>query len=126
MIIELIRHRLVYLATPYTKFPQGRHIAFRQACALSGKLIAQSVRVYSPIAHTHPIAEYSHLDPLDHSLWLPFDEAMMTVADALCVAHMEGWDESFGVAHEIKVFNRAKKPIFDLEPETLEITRRLP
>lgn len=121
---DLAHFSLVYLATPYTKYPPGRQLAFRHASALAAKLLEQGVKVYSPIAHTHPLAEYSGLDPLDHSIWLPFDETMMEAADALCVAHMEGWTESYGVQHEIGVFIDAGKPIFDLEPASLAATRR--
>ena len=121
---DLCGFSLVYLATPYSKYPQGRQLAFRHASALAARLLEAGVKVYSPIAHTHPLAEYSGLDPLDHEIWLPFDEAMMSAADALCVAHMEGWSESFGVQHEIKVFAEAKKPIFDLDPKTLTVAIR--
>jgi hypothetical protein len=61
---------------------------------LAARLLVAGMRVYSPIAHTHPLAIYGHLDPKDHSIWLPFDETMMAKADVLLVAHMEGWKDS--------------------------------
>lgn len=122
--MDLKQFSLCYLATPYSKYPAGIVRAFEDAAVLAAQLLKQGVKVYSPIAHTHPLAVYSGLDPLDHSIWLPFDEAMMEAADALVVAHMDGWSSSFGIAHEIKVFLAAEKPIFDLDPFTLEITRR--
>lgn len=122
---DLSRFSLCYLATPYSKYKGGNlDLAFQEAAALAAALLIEGVKVYSPIAHTHPLAVYSHLDPLDHSIWLPFDEAMMEAADALIVAHMEGWAESFGVAHEIKKFQADGKPIFDLDPVTFALTRR--
>src|SRR5262245_27488339 len=107
---------LIYLATPYSKYPAGIEQAFVDAAALTGRLLVEGLRVYSPIAHTHPIAVWGQLDPYDHSIWLPFDEAIMTAASALLVAEMDGWRESKGIAHEIDFFERRKKPIFYLNP----------
>lgn len=116
------RPTLYYLATPYTKYKGGIEKAFMAAAELTGKLLTNGYRVYSPIAHTHPVAVYGGLDPLDHSIWLPFDEAMMHACDALLVAHMDGWRESKGVMHEIEFFARGKKPIFDLRLDDLRMT----
>lgn len=115
---------LAYLATPYSKYPGSIASAFVDASKLAAKLMVAGVRVYSPIAHTHPLAMYGNLDPLDHRIWLPFDEAMMAKADVLIVAHMASWETSKGIAHEVEYFTRAKKPIFDLDPETLSMKRR--
>ena len=110
---------LFYLATPYSKYPTGIEQAFIDACKLAGRLLVEGWKVYSPIAHTHPIAMYANLDPLDHKIWLPFDEAIMKAADGMMVAMMEGWAESKGVAHEIEFFKKAGKPIIYLDPVTL-------
>lgn len=116
---------LAYLATPYSRSPRGMRLAFVDASALAGRLLHAGIYVYSPIAHTHPVATYSDLDPLDHSIWLPFDELMMARCDTLIVAHMEGWQESKGLAHEVNYFERARKPIFDLpDVTTCALVRR--
>ena len=117
----LSQYRLCYLATPYTKYVGGIDIAFAEAARLAALLLTTGVRVYSPIAHTHPLAVYGRLDPLDHSIWLPFDEAMMDAADCLIVARMKGWDQSFGVKHEIDFFHREKKPVIHIDPVSLAI-----
>jgi hypothetical protein len=72
--------------------------------------------VYSPISHTHPIAEAGHLDPLDHNIWLPFDEPMMRNAYGLIVAMMDGWQTSYGLRVEIDWFKSHGRPIVYLEP----------
>lgn len=115
---------IAYLATPYSKYPGGIEAAFRDAAALVARLLEKAVDAYSPIAHTHPVAIHGGLDPLDLSIWLPFDEAMMAKADTLIVAHLPGWEESKGIAHEIAVFAAAGKPIFDLDPATMTMVRR--
>jgi len=110
---RLKAHRLVYLATPYTKYPAGYHMAAVDAARIAADLLRIGVRVYSPIAHTHPLALYGNLDPLDHTIWLPFDEAIMGLSDALCIAgDMSGWETSYGVGFEIKTFRAAGKSVY--------------
>lgn len=118
-IEKLKGHRLVYLATPYSKYPYGIHDAFQDASKYAARLLIAGVKVYSPIAHTHPLAIYGDIDPLDHSIWIPFDEAMMTAADAICVLQMPTWEISKGIAHEIEFFQNAGKPVYFLKPEEL-------
>jgi len=115
---------LCYLATPYSKWKAGLEDAFIEASKLAARLLRSGVKVYSPIAHTHPLAIHGKLDPFDHSIWLPFDEAMMKVADVLIVAQMDGWRDSFGIAQEIKFFEAARKPIWDLNPDTMAMVKR--
>jgi Domain of unknown function (DUF1937) len=115
---------LTYLATPYSKYPNGIDVAFRDACMLAANLISLGMKVYSPIAHTHPIAIYGSVDPFDHAIWLPLDFAIMDRCDNLLVAHMSGWEDSYGIGEEIKYFTKAGKEIYDLDVDTFEITKR--
>lgn len=124
MTDAVARTTLCYLATPYTRYPGGQDIAFEHAAVLAARLLRHGITVYSPIAHTHPIATLGGIDPMDHAIWLPFDKVMMERCDVLLVAHMEGWQESFGIAEEIKFFEAERKPIFDLDPMRLTFTRR--
>jgi hypothetical protein len=43
----------------------------------------------------------------------------------LLVAHFEGWEESDGIADEIKFFQKARKPIWDVFPENLVMSLRV-
>src|SRR6516164_1938445 len=106
---------LVYLATPYSKYPAGLEKAHSEAARLTGELLKLGLRVYSPISHTHPIAVYAGINPLDHSIWLPFDQAIMSKSDALLVAKMDKWEESYGIGEEIKWFGEAGRPIHYLD-----------
>jgi nucleoside 2-deoxyribosyltransferase len=115
---------LAYLATPYSKFPDGIEAAFIAASKLTAQLLRAGIKVYSPIAHTHPVAIHGDIDPHDHAIWMPFDQAMMDVCDSLIVAHLPSWETSKGVAIEIEVFEKAGKPIFDLEPASLSMVKR--
>lgn len=121
MMEALRRGGLIYVATPYSQFEGGLDAAFVEACQITARLIRYGVRAYSPIAHTHPIAIHGGLDPLSHDLWLEFDHAIMSVCDALCIAMMDGWEESYGVNYEREFFVLAGKPVFYLDPETMEV-----
>jgi hypothetical protein len=112
---------LVYLGTPYTKYADGIEAAFQDAAALAAQLLVRGVKVYSPIAHTHPIAVWGNLDPRAHDIWLPFDQAMMNRSDAMVIGKLAGWDTSYGVEFEREFFKRAGRPIFTIHPSTLEV-----
>lgn len=118
---DLKRFDLIYVGTPYTKYPTGIEGAFIDACKLTARLMQVGLKVYSPIAHTHPLAIYSGLDPLDLSIWLPFDAAMMGKADAMLVAMMSGWETSTGIKHEIQAFTDVGKPVFYLGAELFSL-----
>ncbi len=100
-----------YLATPYSKYPGGIDEAFKLACRETAVLIRASVRVYSPIAHTHPVAIHGNIDPYDHKIWMPADEPFMHAAKGLIVLRAESWKQSYGIGEEIKAFRAAEKPI---------------
>jgi hypothetical protein len=122
----LAQYRLCYFATPYTKYPAGLDAAFQEAARLAATFVTAGVRVYSPIAHTHPLAIAGNLDPLDLSVWLPFDEAMMDASDCLIVAMMDGWDVSAGIKHEIEFFKRDGKPVLYFDPVSLGVSPHPP
>ena len=118
---DLRRFDLIYVGTPYTRYPAGIEQAFIDACKLTARLLREGLKVYSPIAHTHPIAIHGGIDPLDLAIWLPFDAAIMEKADAMLIGKLTGWLESTGVRHEINTFDIAGKPIFEVDPSTLEV-----
>lgn len=105
-----------YLATPYSKYPAGIEAAFVLAAENTAHLIRAGVPVYSPIAHTHPIAVHGGIDPLDHSIWLPADAPLMAAASGLIVLTAETWEVSYGISVEIAAFKAAGKPILYMAP----------
>ena len=110
----MMKNPLIYLATPYTFYRHGIDDAWRDACELASYLMIAGHSVYSPIVHSHPISEVSSLDPMDGKLWERFNAPMLAAADILVVAHLDDWDRSAGIAHEISVFEAAGKPIVHL------------
>jgi hypothetical protein len=118
MSIDCLRgFRLVYLASPYTKYEDGLEAAFSEAADIAGQLIKEGIPVLSPVVHSHPIAEYAGIDPKDVDLWLKMDEPLMAACDAICVAKMPGWARSRGVGIELYRFKVDGKPAFLLDPE---------
>lgn len=125
---ELRAFRLVYLASPYSRLKNqegGLERACADVCVVAGDLLRHEIKVFSPIGHSHVIAKYAGIDPLDYDIWLDLDEAMMEVSDALVIAKLKGWERSEGVDYEKDVFFTAGKPVYELDPKTLEIVECL-
>jgi hypothetical protein len=55
--------------------------------------------VYSPISHSHPIAQYGL--PLDWDYWQGFDRIMLGHCNKLVIVMADGWGESKGIKAEI-------------------------
>lgn len=111
-----------YLGSPYSLYPDGIEEAHAEVCRIAGKLIALGLSVHCPIAHSHSIAHYAALDPLDHEIWLPAERALMDSAASLIVVKMDTWRDSYGIGVEVDVFRNAGKPIFYLNPSTMDLS----
>jgi hypothetical protein len=102
-----------YLASPYSRL--DRTEAFVSAAFAAAWLIGNGVRVYSPITHSHPIAHYGGLDPLDLELWLRVDKPFMANACGMIVLQLPDWDKSAGIKAEVAEFARMGKPVHYME-----------
>jgi hypothetical protein len=100
-----------YVASPYSRYPGGIEAAFADIAGYTARMVEAGLAVFSPIAHSHPVAIQGGLDPLDHSVWMPLDEPMMRAAHGIIVVQMAGWRESYGVGVEINAFRAAGKPV---------------
>lgn len=100
--------KLMYLASPYTKYPYGLDAAAQDVAKIAARLTKEGQRVYSPIIHTHYIAKFGGIDPLDHAFWMQVDETMMERCDGLVVVRLSGWEDSKGVRMEIEWFLEKK------------------
>lgn len=105
-----------YLGSPYSKHPKGIFIAFSEVCKNAALLIDAGVPVFSPIAHTHPIAKLGKMDPYDHGIWMPADAPFMNLAHGMIVLKLSGWAESFGLGCEISHFEEAGRPVVYMDP----------
>jgi hypothetical protein len=113
---------MIYLATVYSKHLRGQDEAFIAAANIAGRLIAQGIDVFSPIAHGHPLTVYGGLPQFDQAFWERINKPYLEWCDELYVATMPGWQDSKGVAHEIKYFADNGLPIANVDPVTLQIT----
>lgn len=112
--------KLFYLATPYSKYAEGLDAAYKMACDNAAFLLKRGVPVFSPIAHTHSIAQsMPEVDPRDSLFWLDTDWPMLDAATGLIVVEAPGWEESHGVTQELKYARRHAKPVFGMRPLTM-------
>lgn len=118
--------QLWYLASPYSRFPHGIEAAFRLACEQTAFLIRHRVRVYSPIAHSHPVAIHGGINPYDHSIWLPADKPFMLAATGLIILRAESWEKSVGIEHERNYFALRQRPIVYMDPNILPAELAIP
>ena len=109
--------RMIYLASPYSHPDSAiKEDRFVQACKAAGNLIAKGYIVYSPIAHTHPIAVHCNL-PTSWDYWAKVDRIMIAMCDTLVVLQLPGWQESRGVIAEIEIAAELGLEIIYLEPD---------
>lgn len=107
--------RLVYLASPYSsEYPSVVEGRFHAACEAAGEMMRAGIFVYSPIAHSHPIAERTGL-PTDFAFWQEYDRAMISRCSEVWVLTLEGWSESVGVREEIAIARRLGIPVTFVE-----------
>lgn len=104
-----------YLASPYSKYPNGTEAAFHDVCAVAARLLKNGVHVYSPIAHSHPIAQHG-MDEKDHETWLALDKHFVDASIGVMVVMLAGWEESYGVQKEIEWAKDAGKEVRYIEP----------
>ena len=104
-----------YLATPYSKHPRGRGEAFGEACRETARLLEAGVFTFSPIAHTHPIAELCEL-PTGFDFWEQLDRVMIDRSAGLIVCELESWAQSEGLTREIEYARAIGKPVIHMMP----------
>src|SRR5437016_753626 len=92
---------MIYLASPYSHpDPTVQESRFDAVCRVAAMLMRRGVQLFSPIAHTHPIAVAGEL-PGHWDFWLMFDQWFITHCDEIWVLMLDGWKRSKGVQAEI-------------------------
>ena len=112
---------MIYLASPYSHVdPAVQHHRFLVVCRVAARLMRAGHQVFSPIAHSHPIAESGGL-PTDWDYWEAYDHTMMMACKELWVVMMDGWDRSRGVKAEIEYMKATGKRVSYVLPSADEL-----
>ncbi len=91
---------LTYLAVPYSHpDPEVRKFRFDCVNKAAGKMMNEGLLVFSPISHSHPIAEVYDL-PTTWEYWERFCRAYMSHCSSMVVLTLPGWQQSVGVTAE--------------------------
>lgn len=94
---------LTYLASPYTHVhPHLREMRFQSVCKVAGELMLRGYKIYSPIAHTHPIAVYGSL-PIHWDFWKQYDMAILDCCKEMFILTLDGWLASKGIRNEFSI-----------------------
>ena len=121
MTVDKFRGMRIYVASQYShpdlKVREGR---FRAVCMAAGRLLKAGHLVYSPIAHTHPIAMVCNL-PTAWAFWKRLDKAAIEQHDVVAVLELPGWGDSHGIEAEVAYAQKQGKYIIFLEPTDAEI-----
>ena len=104
----------LYLATPFSLYPEGHKSAFDLACKQAAILMDKGINIYSPIAHSYPISLYSK----DHQKvdWLAMDEPLVKNSTGLILLLAESWQKSAGMKQEMVWATEAGIPIINMTP----------
>jgi hypothetical protein len=102
----------IYLAIPYTGMEQ---LSFETANRIAGRLMQEGHIVFSPISHSHPIAQACDL-PKHWDYWRDADTAFLSWCDEVRVVAIEGWSQSKGVKAELEIAVCLGKPIGFINP----------
>lgn len=114
---------MTYLAIPYTWNPDK---AFEIANKVAAQLMSEGVVVFSPISHSHNIAD--HLSPelrIDQEFWMYQDLPFIRKCDQVMIVRISGDDnliaESKGVQREIQEAKEWVVPITYYEYQDLTL-----
>jgi hypothetical protein len=109
---------MIYLASPYSHRDSAvRQKRFEAACRAAAALLRADIAVFSPIAHSHPIAEYGV--PTTWDFWQRVDRQYLRHCQALVVLRLPGWEASVGVQAEIELARLWGIPVLEVDPEHL-------
>ena len=112
---------MIYLASPYSNDDWlVRKQRFVMACRVAAALMQKGHKIFSAIAHSHPIAKQGL--PTDWTFWEKYDREMIGFCDELWVLMTYGWEESKGVQAEIKIARELGMPIKFLNPKNILTT----
>ncbi|HUT88951.1 MAG TPA: DUF1937 family protein [Thermoguttaceae bacterium] len=101
---------MIYLASPYSHpDPAIQDQRFQTVCQVAAGMLRAGKLVFSPIAHSIPIAE--HGVPNTWAFWWGVDLEILARCDEVVVLKLPGWDRSQGVQAEVARARALGKPV---------------
>lgn len=102
---------VIYLAVPYShEDPLVVEQRVGAVNRVAADMMRRGLHVFSPISHTHPIAQAGNL-PNDWKYWEAYDRAMLAACCKLAVLKLPGWEQSEGVRAEIALAKEMRLPV---------------
>ena len=114
------RDTKVYLGAPYSHpNPLWMSLRFELINLAALQLIRRGYIVFSPISHSHPIANAAAEKQTvqNYDLWLNQDKHFLEWADILVVLCLPGWAKSKGLLFERDWCLEHNKPVGLLDPD---------
>lgn len=111
-----MKKKRIYLASPYTHDDREIRIArFESAKNACAKLIRNGNLVFSPIVHSHLLAEYNL--PVEFKFWKDWCLSFIRYwATDFYILDIDGWKTSKGIAAERHEAAIRKIPVLLLDP----------
>jgi nucleoside 2-deoxyribosyltransferase len=107
---------VIYLASPYSHpDPAIREQRFQAGCQAAAALLRAGHIVFSPVIHSHVLV--AHGLPSDWEFWKHVDREHLERCDEVVVLMLDGWEESVGVAAEIRIARELGKRVRYLTEE---------
>lgn len=112
MLLDYDKTKFLYLASPYTHDdPKVRQWRYEQAVAAAALLATQyGVFTFSPIGHSHEMC-IKHEMPYTFEFWDDWNRAMIRGSAGILVLTLEGWEQSKGIAAELRHAIEMRKPV---------------
>ena len=108
---------MIYIASPYSHPDESVRVErYRAVHKFTARLMTRGLICFSPIVYGHEFTSRQNL-PGDHDWWMDFNEHMLSASERVYIYQLAGWEESLGVAHEIKWAKTAGRPIHYIEPQ---------
>lgn len=111
MITKIEKGKFIYLASPYNH-PDWDVMTenFNQVSELAADCVSKGYVVFAPITYGHTLVGFKSMTT-DQEFWMGLCLTFLERADELWVYQMPGWDNSYGIAAEIKYAQEHNIPI---------------
>lgn len=112
---------MIYLASPYWhQDPLIRSIRARENAEVAARLAVNKVMVFAPVVHGHFVSELDPFHDIPEDYWLAHGLRLLPHCSEVWVLNLLGWDESRGVAVEVRTAGFHNIPVALLNYENLE------